>query len=1249
MVITPQRRTQIDLIFPDDFSDVWVVSDSKQMISRLFEGGFLNENGTPSGGGAWDSSADYNVGDIVSQGSILYTAISDNVNVDPSIDVANIPSTSWTVASSQERGGVIFDINVSYLDGDLVTYDNSAYSARTSNAGNIPPDNPQEWELISTPERGGVAYGPSIEYKIGDLAYSTDGSYYIAVVDGVIGAPGGNSNWESLAAVERGGVQWDASINYKVGDIVTDTIDGKLYRAVLVNTNIQPSTTSQYWVIINPDERGGVAYDATISYIKGDLVYGADGAYYKAIVDGHLDAPDTNDLQWEPLVTPERGGVFYKVNTTYQMGDIISARDGGTFTDTYRCKETYTSKSIDFPSEIDKWTLLDIEPERGGVLWDKDTLYEIGDVVTDIDGKLYTAIDTGSNNQPSTTSNTFWKLAESFEKGGTFYDLTVAYSKGDIVSNDEFPRKAFISLEDGNMGNLPPHLIGLDPHWQAIDTINYNAPTGGDREGDGVHDASNPTGTGEHCPWDSGGTATDANTLGEYPNTELEKIGAIWRISGLGKDIDGNSITYVFNTGKLAGMSVADGDTLAWVDGVTSLNPGDDSEDWLLTVAYRATHERGGVLWSSGKNYEVGDIVTDPTTDLAYIALGDSTGSQPSTNPSEWKLISDERGGVHYKGSTNYKVGDIITAEAYDATISYIKGDLVYGADDAYYTAITGGPLGAPENNTSEWEPLVTPERGGVLWDATVEYLIGDTVTDVGKFYTAILDSTGEIPSNAPNPYWKLTKAFEKGGTLYDPLVSYSKGDIISNNELPRKAFISLQDGNTNHTPPHILSLDEYWQAIDTINYNAPTGGDRDGDGAYLAIPGNFGTGEHCPWDSVNGTAGGVGAPATGANPNGEYPNTELEKRGAIWRISGLGKDIDGNSITYTFTAGNLAGRSVANGDTIAWVDGDTSANPGDGFEDWLLSVAPRATNERGGVSWKAGGNYALGDIVSEADLTYVHIHEDGLGSSPSNSPADWKLVSDERGGVFYKADTLYKIGDIITAESDDGTTTTTEVYRCIIGYTSGSGGAPTDFFGELSRWFLIEGDVERGGVQWQPGVNYLVNDLVVDPTDLFIYRSTEEHTSVIGQDLYGSPSETTGTNWIIAATLERGGVQWDATTEYNFGDLIYEDGIYYKRIGTDPTDPEQPSLTAANWERAICPCGYIVESNTTFAPDFKNNNFFDYTMTANTDFSEPSIIEPGVTGTIVVRQDDIGGHAATWSFHYLFPAGLPGFIILSR
>lgn len=139
-----------------------------------------------------------------------------------------------------------------------------------------------------------------------------------------------------------------------------------------------------------------------------------------------------------------------------------------------------------------------------------------------------------------------------------------------------------------------------------------------------------------------------------------------------------------------------------------------------------------------------------------------------------------------------------------------------------------------------------------------------------------------------------------------------------------------------------------------------------------------------------------------------------------------------------------------------------------------------------------------------------------------------------------------------------------------------------------------------------------------------------------------GSPSETTGTNWIIAATLERGGVQWDAATEYSFGDLIYEDGIYYKRIGTDPTDPEQPSLTAANWERAICPCGYIVESNTTFAPDFKNNNFFDYTMTADTDFSEPSIIEPGVTGTIVVRQDDIGGHTATWSFHYLFPAGLP-------
>ncbi len=505
--------------------------------------------------------------------------------------------------------------------------------------------------------------------------------------------------------------------------------------------------------------------------------------------------------------------------------------------------------------------------------------------------------------------------------------------------------------------------------------------------------------------------------------------------------------------------------------------------------------ERGGVPWDKFVNYRPGD--TASFNGSLYMANLGNANSQPDTDPLNWSEISGiERGGI-----------------AYNLVVEYQVGDLVFQIDN-YYMALADGILGDPLLTPTDWRPLTTIERGGVLWNLEIEYLVGDTATDDGKFYTAILDSTGERPSNALSTFWKLTESFEKGGVIHDDFISYSAGDIVSSDTLPVKVFISTEDGNIGNDLP-IIDSDAHWQLIDTIHYNSPTGGDRNGDGVWSTPKG---AGEHCPWDSVNGTPGSVGVQATGANPLGEYPHTIEEKLGAIWRVSGLGRDVDGNSIIYELTTGTLIGRTVADGDTLNWVDHVTSGTPGDGSEIWLLSVAPRATNERGGVRWKTGGTYAIGDIVSENGLTYVHIYEDGLGYAPSASPADWKLVSNELGGVLYKTSTLYKVGDIITGVSGDPGSEITEVYRCAYEYTSGDepfmDTIPQLFATELHNWVLVNGDSERGGVQWKVTTDYLVNDLVVDPVDLEIHRCLQDHTSIAGDVQDGAPSETNSDKW---------------------------------------------------------------------------------------------------------------------------------------
>ncbi len=70
---------------------------------------------------------------------------------------------------------------------------------------------------------------------------------------------------------------------------------------------------------------------------------------------------------------------------------------------------------------------------------------------------------------------------------------------------------------------------------------------------------------------------------------------------------------------------------------------------------------------------------------------------------------------------------------------------------------------------------------------------------------------------------------------------------------------------------------------------------------------------------------------------------------------------------------------------------------------------------------------------------------------------------------------------------------------------------------------------------------------------------------------------------------------------------------------------------------------GFIEETGlASYTPDFKNN-FFVYTTTSDSAFLDPINIEPGMNGTLVIRQNaSVAGHVSTWGASYVFPEGDP-------
>ncbi len=547
-----------------------------------------------------------------------------------------------------------------------------------------------------------------------------------------------------------------------------------------------------------------------------------------------------------------------------------------------------------------------------------------------------------------------------------------------------------------------------------------------------------------------------------------------------------------------------------------------------------------GVEYNAGTTYETGDIVSYLGDIYIVGAVPPAAGVLPSDPTfSDVDSLSPEVGGIAFQDAFNP---------------GYTLGDMIVSGNAAYFCNTTYAPTVDFATDKANFTAIGTPEKGGVAWAGTIDYVIGDTVSENSILYIANVGHTslaGNVadgsPSQTAQTNWDKAVQDEHGGRAYDLNLGYETGDLVYYVIGAQRALhVKITDSTTDGpgTTPTGTTSDTAWQmfaperggvlfsltkayidgdivsdATDEVYIHI--GGETTGDepstspGSWKVLgsaSSNAGTGGQDAAIGLTFNGGNNHIPAPADNNNGsteEYPDTGGESVGAQWTVFGL-------TAPYIMLTGSISGTTVNNGDTFQWVSG-VSGTAGAGTEGWFHQAAPTISAERGGLAWQSSEAYAVGDLVTDGLVVYTatstSINEQPLLNFNGIGTDAWKTTIDsEIGGVAFIDATDYTVGDIVV----DGV-----AYFCNNSHTSDIGGlvgvdSPSN--GGTS-WTAIGVD-ERGGIAHQvaPFV-YAIGDVVVG-TDGKLFRNL------------------TGTNGGLPASNVEASTDWS-------NDIITDPGLY--------------------------------------------------------------------------------------------------------
>lgn len=425
--------------------------------------------------GAWTPTTFYNVGDMATNGAILYVCNTEHTSAETALLGIEADLEKWTSYAIAYNWLNEWQPVTKYTLNDIVKYHGNVYICTTTHTSGLATAgiDTGNWAIHSASQNWMTNWAVSTLYNINDvvryggIVYTcTEKHTSAATLE--LGLEANNSVWAVLYSGINYVGQWASAVRYRLNDVVK--YGANLWICTLYHTSTSNFSTPS-WAIYIPGMEFLNEWIDSAAYVPGDIVrYGGYSYYSKSHNIGQ--APSVSPDEWNLLTQGFNIRGDWDSTTNYIVGDVV--RHGGQiYVNIQTCSEN-------LPTETAFWTL--VIPGFGwNGIWVTNANYVIGDMVTRY-ASTYSCIlahTSSIGSVPVPAGNTYWKLVVTGDLTETL--LSVGDTK--TFSTSE------MALSVGVSGQLLKVTNGLMPNWSSfgsMEYVYYVSPSGVDSPTRGV-------------------------------------------------------------------------------------------------------------------------------------------------------------------------------------------------------------------------------------------------------------------------------------------------------------------------------------------------------------------------------------------------------------------------------------------------------------------------------------------------------------------------------------------------------------------------------------------------------------------------------------------------------------------------------------------------------------------------------------------------------------------------------------------
>ena len=628
----------------------------------------------------------------------------------------------------------LWDINVSYVKGDIVTYGGYDYTSNvTNNLGNIPPSSLTEWTLVVKNYNIRNDWVVTNDYRTGDLV-RRNGYLYVAIVDSTGVEPTDVTKWELV----NPGIQWKNGWNGgATATVVSGSCDGSYATINFINQQGAPFVVGSTIKIELLPVSGFEATSTTVVRCTSSSVTYANATLPTSFTGGN--------------------GVLTISGQTYTIGDVVTY-----YSTAYICKLKNISNPAITPLTDTKQILLPISNVVGSgslatiTFDDQGTIpYAIGQSITvsgvqavgggvvDYNGTFTvtsassTAVTYGpctytttaiANTGEIINNSTYWNI---YAKGDQYETLQY---QGDIQTYNQGEWDTVTMGQEGNLLKVSGTTLPI-PAWNnfgPIGGVYYVAGTGIDAPGYGTT-LNNPFKTVRYACSVVTGPATIFIKTGYYSETLPITVPA--GVALCGDELRGTTIQPASSLSltAIATQSVTNYITVNSTVGLTNGTPIRFTNASVSSLCTGTTGETGGmsVIIISTAGMSSGDPIVFFGSAFGNLEAGRVYWILDVVNNNTITLTAFQNSGI------------LLTLTTDTGTMTCTAGNFGGLTADVLYYVVNDSVIGNKfKVTTIKNSTAVSLSTSGGVVGATTTYgsLLGTSITAAGTYNSSIVN-----------------------------------------------------------------------------------------------------------------------------------------------------------------------------------------------------------------------------------------------------------------------------------------------------------------------------------------------------------------------------------------------------------------------------------------------------------------------------------------------------------------------------